>query len=382
MLAEAVVGVPQSTVPERRSDTSGNAGFGRSCKRSWHDARSECIDPDARPVRGATPCDGQQHFDMLPADPLAASLEEGSSRGADEIGHLQGRPAHLLLLYGAVFQLQRVQRAGGRVKMALRKMQIDGGLFQIAVAQQDLNGAQIGACFEQMSGEAVTQRVAMDLFLDAGSLGGLLAGVPDGLGVDGLITALVAVTRKQPYAGFSPQPMPMCTEFFQQLGTEQHIAISAPLAALYMNHHALAVDVVDFQARQLRVPDASGVERHEKDALVGRTSGVDQLRDFLLAEDRREAMCLFRVGRFGDAPGPVESLGVEKTQSRQAGRDSPRRQLPLLKQLRLIFANLPRPQAVRREIESPSKILDGADVTTCGIFRVITALEFLQHSFS
>ncbi len=149
-----------------------------------------------------------------------------------------------------------------------------------------------------------------------------------------------------------------------------------------MNHHALAVNVADFQARQLRIPDASGVERHEQDALVGGTGRVDQLRDFLLAEDRRETMCLFRVGCFGGAPGPVESLGVEKTQSRQTGGDRPRRQLPLLKQLRLIFANLPRPQAVRREIESPSKILDGAEVTTCGTFRVITALEFLHHSFS
>jgi hypothetical protein len=46
---------------------------------------------------GATPRDGQQHFDMLPADPLAVSFEEGSSRGADEIGHLEGRRAHLLL---------------------------------------------------------------------------------------------------------------------------------------------------------------------------------------------------------------------------------------------------------------------------------------------
>jgi hypothetical protein len=36
----------------------------------------------------------------------------------------------------------------------------------------------------------------------------------------------------------------------------------------------------------------------------------------LLAEDRREMMCLFRVGRFGNAPGPAESLGVEKTQRR------------------------------------------------------------------
>src|SRR5260370_22227869 len=34
---------------------------------------------------GATPRDGQQHFDMLPADPLAVSFEEGSSRGADEM---------------------------------------------------------------------------------------------------------------------------------------------------------------------------------------------------------------------------------------------------------------------------------------------------------
>src|ERR1039457_5221617 len=62
---------------------------------------------------GATPRDGQQHFDVFPADSLAASLEEASSCGADEIGHLQGRPAHLLLLYGAVFQVQRVQGAGG-----------------------------------------------------------------------------------------------------------------------------------------------------------------------------------------------------------------------------------------------------------------------------
>ena len=46
---------------------------------------------------GATPRDGQQPFDMLLGDPLAVSFEEGSSRGADEIGHLEGRPAHLLL---------------------------------------------------------------------------------------------------------------------------------------------------------------------------------------------------------------------------------------------------------------------------------------------
>jgi hypothetical protein len=47
---------------------------------------------------GTTLPNGQQHFDMLPTEPVAVSFEESSSRGADEIGHLEGRPAHLLLL--------------------------------------------------------------------------------------------------------------------------------------------------------------------------------------------------------------------------------------------------------------------------------------------
>ena len=46
---------------------------------------------------GATPRDGQQHFDMLPADPLTASFDECASRSADQIGHLQRWPVHLLV---------------------------------------------------------------------------------------------------------------------------------------------------------------------------------------------------------------------------------------------------------------------------------------------
>src|SRR6266566_6607760 len=46
---------------------------------------------------GTTARNGQQHFDVLPADPLAIAFEECSSRSADQIGHLQWRPAHLAL---------------------------------------------------------------------------------------------------------------------------------------------------------------------------------------------------------------------------------------------------------------------------------------------
>jgi hypothetical protein len=44
---------------------------------------------------GATPRDGQKHFDMFPADPLTASFDEGISRSANQVGHLERWPAHL-----------------------------------------------------------------------------------------------------------------------------------------------------------------------------------------------------------------------------------------------------------------------------------------------
>ena len=39
---------------------------------------------------GATPRDGQKHFDMFPADPLTASFDEGTSRSANQVGRLRG----------------------------------------------------------------------------------------------------------------------------------------------------------------------------------------------------------------------------------------------------------------------------------------------------
>jgi hypothetical protein len=53
---------------------------------------------------GPTPGNGQQHFDMLPTEPVAVSFDEGRSRGADDIGYLQKRPAHLLLAGWLVVQ--------------------------------------------------------------------------------------------------------------------------------------------------------------------------------------------------------------------------------------------------------------------------------------
>jgi hypothetical protein len=99
---------------------------------------------------------------------FSAVFEKALSGCADDVGHLDGRPRHLLrTVAGIVFpgEGQRVERARGSVQAFLRKVEIDGGLFQIAMPQQDLDGPQIRSVFQQVSGEAVTQGVIVVLII-------------------------------------------------------------------------------------------------------------------------------------------------------------------------------------------------------------------------
>ena len=49
-----------------------------------------------------------------------------------------------------------IERAGGRAEMPLGQMQVDGSDFEVSMAEQDLDGAQIGAGFKKMCGEAMS----------------------------------------------------------------------------------------------------------------------------------------------------------------------------------------------------------------------------------
>jgi hypothetical protein len=51
-----------------------------------------------------TPRNGSQYFDVLPREPQAVSFDERLSCRADDIGHLQRRPTHLLLVGWLVVQ--------------------------------------------------------------------------------------------------------------------------------------------------------------------------------------------------------------------------------------------------------------------------------------
>src|SRR6266849_7684067 len=174
----------------------------------------------------------------------------------------------------------------------------------------------------------------------------------------------------------------MLTQFFKQLWAKHHVPIFAPLATLDVNDHALAVDVRNFQVGQLGASHSGGVERHQQRAMKRSASPIDESRHFFLAQDRRNVLGSFRIGGLGCAPALLESLGIEEPQSRKIDRNGARRQLALLEQFRLVFANLLGAQTVWRTLEASREIFHYPNVTAYGSFSVITTLEFLQHHFS
>jgi hypothetical protein len=48
-----------------------------------------------------------------------------------------------------------IEWAGGCAEMPLREMQVDGRDLEVAMAEQDLDGAQVGSRFEQVCRETM-----------------------------------------------------------------------------------------------------------------------------------------------------------------------------------------------------------------------------------
>ena len=93
---------------------------------------------------GSAAQNGGEDLQMQPGEPFPATIEEGVSGGADHVGHLDGWPQHLLRASAVVVfaaQGQSVERTGRGVQMLLGEVEIDRGLLQITMAQQNLDGA-------------------------------------------------------------------------------------------------------------------------------------------------------------------------------------------------------------------------------------------------
>src|ERR1700730_8771226 len=262
-------------------------------------------------------------------------------------------------------------------------MQVDRRLLKVAMTEQHLDGAQVGAGFEQMSGKAVAQRVGMDmLVLKTGALCGVLTGSPQDLGGDRVTCGMPSVAGEQPIGGLAFQPAPVDTQSIEKLGAEHDITVLASLASPDMNDHALAVDIADLQVCHFCATCARSIEGHQQNAMKGKLCRVDQTRHFVLAQHLRQVQNLLRIRRFGNAPASLQHLDIEKAQSCQPLDYGVRSQLPLREQRGLILANLLGAKLIGRAMEVPTKMLDRVDVSVDGGLGEVPAPQFFKHDLA
>src|ERR1017187_543631 len=173
-------------------------------------------------------------------------------------------------------------------------MQILGSSFQIAVPEQNLDGAQIGARLQQVGRPTVAQRVRGNAFADASTVRGFVACNPDSLVRDGLFGSAPGIAaRKQ--VGLGLAPTPVFPQSLQQRGTERQIAILAAFAFYHAKDHALAIDVADLETSQLASLHDGSVDRNQQRSSKQRSGGIDQARNFLPAQHRRQSASVPRV---------------------------------------------------------------------------------------
>ena len=165
-----------------------------------------------------------------------------------------------------------------------------------------------------------------------------------------------AVAGKQPLLRLAPEAAPVGAQFFEQLRAEHDIAVLAALALTDMNHHPLAVDVADLQVGCFCATCAGGIHRHQQDAMKGCIRGVNQTRDFFLAEYPGKVTHLLRIGRLGDTPAALQHVDVEEAQRRQPQDDGVRAELQLGEQHRLILANVLRAKLIGRTTKVPAEV--------------------------
>src|SRR5205823_8553267 len=109
--------------------------------------------------------------------------------------------SRLLVCSGCSFTIAAdgdlIKRVDRCVKLLLRQMQINRGVFQVRMTQQKLNRAKIRARFQQVRGISMAQSVRANPLAQAGSLRSRLAGMPDGfVGSRLLQVAMAGRTRE------------------------------------------------------------------------------------------------------------------------------------------------------------------------------------------
>jgi hypothetical protein len=262
--------------------------------------------------------------------------------------------------------------------MPAGQVEIDDRVGDVPMAEQNLNGPQIGAGLQHVRRETVAQRVRRDVLLDASSCPCLDDRILDHLRGDGLIGA-PAVHRTGEQIGLRFHPPPIPSQGLEQLGAEKDIAVSRSLALTDADDHALTVNVCDLQMAQLRAAQSGRIQSHQHGAVHEVFRRRDQPLNLLRTEDRGQRPRPLRKRNMFVEIGTPQCLHIQEAKSCRLSLDRARQQLAITKQVGLVLPDVVRTKPVGRATEVPGELFHCAYIAAHRTERIVAALEFIQH---
>ena len=137
-------------------------------------------------------------------------------------------------------QIEVVEWTAGRLEGGRGNMEVAGRGTEIAMAQQDLNGSQVGAGLEQVGSETEAQGMHAEAFAQARSGQRLLADLLDRPRTDRLVGLASGEEVR-----LGSLDLPILAEDLQEPRGEHQVSIPVPLGLTDVDDHACAVDVLD-----------------------------------------------------------------------------------------------------------------------------------------
>src|SRR5215831_15776326 len=148
-------------------------------------------------------------------------------------------------------------------------------------SEQDLDQANIRLLLQQVSGEAVPQRMRRYSLLDLGHLGSSMNGTVE---LARRYWEQPITSREQPHRR-SRDAIPIAQQF-EQHGREHRKAILAPLALLDPQQHALGIDVGYLECYDLGDAQSGAIGGSQRSLVLRSRCSLQQANDLFLAQHR------------------------------------------------------------------------------------------------
>ena len=139
-----------------------------------------------------------------------------------------------------------------------------------------------------------------------------------------------------------------------------------PLPCSNTQHHALTVDVADFQLARLTAAQAGAVERQQQCAVIEILRACDQALDLLGTEDDRRAEPLFRIRQVLAHVAPLQNMPTEEPERADLGDDGAHRELPLFQEEQVIASELGRRDPIKARARVLTERVNDLDVAADG----------------